>query len=166
MKLFYIVMDGAVKLLGGVFLVSVLGVSSVTPVSAEIYKWRDSNGVMHFSDHPPAEAEHETVNITPASVVKSSDVEKNDSAPTTPKDKVDKPHVVMYATSWCPYCAQARKYFKENSIAYTEYDVEKLPRRMREFKKLGGTGYPLILIGQNEKMQGFSVAGFERRYYK
>lgn len=68
--------------------------------------------------------------------------------------------VVMYATSWCPYCAKARAYFGRKGIAYTEYDVEKSPTANAEFRRLGGRGVPLILVGR-EKMSGFSEAGFD-----
>lgn len=68
--------------------------------------------------------------------------------------------VVMYATSWCPYCAKARAYFGKKGIAYTEYDVEKSPAANAEFKRLGGRGVPLILVGR-EKMSGFSEEGFD-----
>jgi glutaredoxin len=68
--------------------------------------------------------------------------------------------VVMYATSWCPYCAKARAYFGKKGIAYTEYDVEKSPSAKAEFRRLGGRGVPLILVGR-EKMSGFSEEGFD-----
>ena len=32
--------------------------------------------------------------------------------------------VVMFATSWCPYCAEARGLFEKNGVRYTELDIE------------------------------------------
>lgn len=54
--------------------------------------------------------------------------------------------VVLYATTWCGYCKEARKLFKENDIDYFEYDVEKSEEGREQFDKLGGKGVPLILI--------------------
>lgn len=68
--------------------------------------------------------------------------------------------VVMYATSWCPYCAKARAYFKRTGTAYTEYDIEKSASARAEFKRLGGRGVPLILVGK-ETMSGFSERGLD-----
>jgi glutaredoxin len=68
--------------------------------------------------------------------------------------------VVMYATSWCPYCAKAREYFARTGTAYTEYDIEKSADAHAEFKRLGGRGVPLILVG-NQKMAGFNELAFE-----
>jgi glutaredoxin len=72
----------------------------------------------------------------------------------------DTPAVVMYATSWCPYCAKARAYFAQGGIAYVEHDVEKSAHARAEFKRLGGHAVPLIVVGR-EKMNGFSEVGFE-----
>jgi glutaredoxin len=66
----------------------------------------------------------------------------------------------MYATSWCPYCAQARAYFGRKGITYTEYDIEKSATAKAEFRRLGGRGVPLILVGR-EKMSGFSEQGMD-----
>jgi glutaredoxin len=68
--------------------------------------------------------------------------------------------VVMYATAWCPYCAKARAYFKRTGTAYTEHDIEKSAAAHAQYKRLGGRGVPLILVG-DEKMAGFSELAFE-----
>jgi glutaredoxin len=68
--------------------------------------------------------------------------------------------VVMYATSWCPYCAKARAYFAKNGIAYVEHDIEKSAAGNAEYRRLGGRGVPLILVG-TEKMSGFSERGLD-----
>lgn len=71
--------------------------------------------------------------------------------------------VVMYATSWCPYCEQARNYFREQGIPYVEYDIEKNEEARRAYKAFGGRGIPVIFVGKR-RMNGFSVAGFNRIY--
>lgn len=68
--------------------------------------------------------------------------------------------VVMYATSWCPYCAQARAYFATNGIAYVEHDVEASAAAHAEFRRLGGRGVPLIFVG-DERIDGFNELAFE-----
>jgi glutaredoxin len=68
--------------------------------------------------------------------------------------------VVMYATAWCPYCAQARAYFARNGIAYVEHDVEASAAAHAEFRRLGGRGVPLIFVGE-ERIDGFNELAFE-----
>jgi glutaredoxin len=71
--------------------------------------------------------------------------------------------VVMYATAWCPYCAKARAYLKRTNTAYVEHDIEKSAEAHAEFKRLGGRGVPLILVG-SEKLRGFNELAFESAY--
>lgn len=71
--------------------------------------------------------------------------------------------VVMYATSWCPYCQQARNYFRERGIPYVEHDIERDADARREFKAFGGRSIPVIFVGKR-RMDGFSVDRFRKIY--
>lgn len=71
--------------------------------------------------------------------------------------------VVMYSTSWCGYCRQARRYFKSKGIKYVERDIERSRLAKRAYDRLGGNGVPLIVVGEN-KMSGFSARKFDRLY--
>lgn len=71
--------------------------------------------------------------------------------------------VVMYATSWCPYCQQARNYFHQQGIAYTEYDIERDAAAKKRYQVFGGRGIPVIFVGKR-RMNGFSISGFNRIY--
>lgn len=138
-----------------------------TSCFAEIHKWTDENGIVHFSAQPPSKGDSKQINVD---VVQASSSGFSVSQPlvnsaSTKKNKQKAKKIVMYATSWCPYCQKARDYFIKNGLKFTEYDVEQDESKMRKFKRLGGSGYPLIMIGKDQQMQGFSVSGFERRYY-
>lgn len=62
----------------------------------------------------------------------------------------------IYTTSTCGYCHQAKAYMDQRHIAYTEYDIERDPARFRDFRKLGGQGTPLIVVG-GEVLHGFEA---------
>ena len=72
-------------------------------------------------------------------------------------------NVVMYSTSWCGYCRQARRYFKSKDIKYVERNIERSRLAKRAYDRLGGNGVPLIVVGAN-KMSGFSTRQFDRLY--
>jgi glutaredoxin len=59
------------------------------------------------------------------------------------------PHVVLYATSWCGYCAKTRNLFRTLRLQYTEYDIEKDRAAYEAHMRLGGPGVPVIVIGQD-----------------
>lgn len=54
--------------------------------------------------------------------------------------------VVLYATEWCGYCQKTRQFFKENNIAYTEYDIEKSSDAKNNYDQLKGKGIPVVVI--------------------
>jgi mycoredoxin len=60
----------------------------------------------------------------------------------------------LYATEWCGYCARTRAFFKENNIAFREFDIEKSDDAHAQFKRLGGNGVPLVLIAE-EAIHGY-----------
>lgn len=126
----------------------------VPPVSAQVYKWVDKEGRVHFSDRKPPAGKGKKVTVK-VNTVKM--VSHGSSATDTGGS------VIMYATAWCPYCEKARQYFKKKGIAYIEIDIEKDKAGKREYDRIGGSGVPLILVGK-KRMNGFSAAGFERMY--
>ena len=42
------------------------------------------------------------------------------------------PKVLMYATSWCPYCARARELLRRKEIDFQEIDVDEFPEARAE----------------------------------
>ena len=57
--------------------------------------------------------------------------------------------VVLYATSWCGYCAKAREFLESNGIAYREFDIEKSREGRKQYNELGGGGVPILVINDN-----------------
>lgn len=129
--------------------------------AAELYRWIDNNGRIQVGPVPPSNVKAERL-----------DVGNNAAAPLLPSavkpkvaDPALKPPVIMYATSWCGYCRKARTYFKQNNIAYIEYDIEKDKAAFQRYKKLGGRGVPVITVA-DKTIFGFSPAKFEAVYLK
>ena len=68
--------------------------------------------------------------------------------------------VVLYGTASCPHCAKARAYLKQHHIAYTDFNLHDNEKAVRDFKQLGGTGVPLLLVGER-RITGFDQATLE-----
>ncbi len=131
---------------------------SAKPISAEIYKWVDEEGKVHFSDQPPSAANVERLDVQ---INTYTSPEVTDVAQDLGADK----EVTMYGASWCAVCKKARKYFRAKGIAFVEYDIEKSSKGKRDFKRLGGKGVPIILVG-GKRLNGFSQGTFEKLYNK
>lgn len=129
-------------------------------VSAEIYKWLDEQGRVHFGDRPPAEKKQEPVQLE---INTYSAPEIVYTSPELQKKKNRVPKVVMYGAQWCGICKQARAYFKKNKIRYKEYDIDKSEEGRTQYRKLNGRGVPIILVGKS-RMNGFSAAHFDQLY--
>ncbi len=52
---------------------SLLCVALATPATAEIYRWTDANGAIHFSDTPPKQKRHASVDVRPTVTVPMSE---------------------------------------------------------------------------------------------
>lgn len=143
------------------FLISTLYIVCLD-AQAEIYRWTDENGQVHFGDARPQERESEKITVrvntyTSPSIENHSKIfDSNSKSPQGSKNI----KVVMYSASWCDVCKKARKYFKQNNIAFVEYDVETSEKGKRAFKKLNGKGVPIILVN-NKRMNGFSPNHFQ-----
>ena len=58
--------------------------------------------------------------------------------------------VTIYSTPTCVYCNAAKKFFSQNNVAYTEYNVaEDQERRKEMIEKSGQMGVPVIGIDGN-----------------
>ncbi len=66
-------------------------------------------------------------------------------------------NVTIYTTPTCPYCNQAKDYFNENDISFTDYDVSENREKAKEMiEKSGQRGTPVIDIN------GEIVVGFNK----
>lgn len=64
-------------------------------------------------------------------------------------------NVTIYSTPTCHFCQRAKAFFKENDIAFTDYNVlEDEEKRQELVTKSGQMGVPVIFIG-DEMVIGF-----------
>ncbi|MBI4451349.1 glutaredoxin family protein [Candidatus Woesearchaeota archaeon] len=72
-----------------------------------------------------------------------------------------KPKVTIYTTPTCPYCHQAKEFFKENKVAFKEVNVA-ADRKAAEdmIEKSGQMGVPVIDVG------GQIIVGFDKAALK
>jgi len=129
---------------------------------ADLYKWVDQNGKIHYGDSPPENVQLKKITGNVSSF-SSVSVETFVYDPKLITRRKKSREVIMYSTSWCGVCKKAKRYFKSKNIPFTEYDIEKSEKAAREFKKLRGRGVPVILVG-DQRMNGFSAKNFDRIY--
>lgn len=64
---------------------------------------------------------------------------------------MSRPKVVMYATSWCPYCARARELLEAKGVALEEIDIETRPEARQEMttRSRRGTVPQIFIAGKH-----------------
>lgn len=124
-------------------------------VSAEVYKWVDEHGRVHYTDQSVGITDHAIAIDLPVNTY---------TAPQILNSAFRNSGVVMYSASWCTVCRKASKYFRQKDIAFTEYDIERSEKGRREYNKLGARGVPVILVG-DKRLNGFTEEAFNKIYY-
>lgn len=71
-----------------------------------------------------------------------------------------KSQVILYGTTTCPFCKEARSYLKSKNISFVDYDVNLHEQGQKDFEKLNGEVVPLILIG-DRKISGFDLQAID-----
>jgi glutaredoxin 3 len=65
------------------------------------------------------------------------------------------PKVIVFSTPTCSFCNQAKRYFKDKNIRFTDVDVSKDQSAARDMMlRTGQKGVPVILIN-NKPIIGF-----------
>ena len=127
--------------------------ATIGVVNADLVKWVDAKGKVHYSNSKPAHAKRSTtLGIRPAPRVSSTE-ESTDSLET----------VDLYTTSWCPYCAKARAFLRANNIPFIDHDIEKDPMAAQRKRQLDSSysGVPLAVI-KGQLVRGFSENNYQR----
>ena len=65
--------------------------------------------------------------------------------------------IKVYTSSTCPYCVMAKEYLAEKGLEYEEKNVQTDKAARQELMKMGYTGVPVVVIG-DEEIVGFDKA--------
>ncbi len=154
-------------------LVMALLLSISLPLYAEeVHRWVDADGNVHFSDQMPEQVAPEKVQTqvidNRINTFTSIEVTASDFLGAREQARIDKANsrgksVVMYSAVWCGVCKKARRYFVDNGIPFSEFDVETSQQGREDFERLGGRGVPIILV-DDARMNGFNAARFAQLY--
>ncbi|MES2150655.1 MAG: glutaredoxin family protein [Pseudomonadota bacterium] len=123
-------------------------------VQAQIYKWTDDKGVVHFSDTPPApdqklKVEEKTFSTGGAGAELPYELAR--AASNAP--------VTLYTASDCEVCDRGRDLLRARGVPFREKTVKSNEDQAR-LKEEGSEGQlPLLLVGRN-KLIGFEAGAW------
>ena len=129
-----------------------LGVLAMSAEAEGVYRWTDSSGKIQFSDRPPANREAAPVRIREQSFGGAGSVARGGTSQGC--------RIRMFVTQSCGYCRKARAYLNARGQTFQEIDVEQDAEGRAEFRRLGGKGVPVILVGE-QRMDGYGEGRLE-----
>ncbi|MES3023854.1 MAG: glutaredoxin family protein [Pseudomonadota bacterium] len=122
--------------------------------SAQLFKWVDAKGTVHFSDTPPPD-KAKTLKVKPFSGV--------DGGTPLPYElaQAARGHpVTLYTTASCVACDAGRSHLNARGIPFAEKTVT-TPEDQAKMAAAGGTGaMPLLLVGPS-KLAGFEAGAWD-----
>lgn len=123
------------------------------PASAgQIYKWTDEKGRVHIGDRPPSSVKAQPLKLR----INTYRGGMPDRSATQGRDMHKaREKVIIYTTKRCGYCRKAKAWMRQNSVVFSERDIEASSRARKEFEKMGGRGVPLLLVGK-QRINGYN----------
>jgi hypothetical protein len=111
---------------------------------AQMYKWKDAKGVVHYTDTPP-----------PANAVPLKAFSSAAGQPAMPAElaaAVQSRPITLYTTASCAACDQGRTLLQARGIPYTEKTVNSVADH-EALRRAGSAGQlPLLLVGRGKQI--------------
>jgi hypothetical protein len=128
---------------------------SAGSASAQLFKWVDANGKIHFSDTPPP------ATAKPAPLKNGSSVGNASSdMPYALSNAMRNYPVTLYTTGSCAGCDAGRAYLRGRGIPFSEKTVSNAGD-LAKLNAAGGDGnLPLLVVG-SAKASGYQQAAWE-----
>ncbi len=126
------------KLKCGLLLVLCAGAAS-----AQIYRWKDANGVTHFSDTPPA-------SLPATRIAPPVSAEATQALPFQLVLAIKDHPITLYTTAQCAACDQGRALLQARGIPYAEKTVGNASDHAALRQISGASQLPLLLVGRSK----------------
>ncbi|HRH80477.1 MAG TPA: glutaredoxin family protein [Thiobacillaceae bacterium] len=139
-----------------VLLLLMLTLPTQAVCAAQLYRWVDANGTVHYSDQPPPPSTKKVQRVGAQANVVETDKESY-----AMKQARQNSPVILYVTECGVPCKQARDFLGQRHIPFQTKNPENVPEDAIELKKLiGALEVPVIKVGSNFH-KGFEALSWE-----
>jgi glutaredoxin len=122
---------------------------------ADLYKWVDKSGGVHYSDQPPP---HDALKVEKKKIG-GNVIEGQDNFAL--RDAARKFPVTLYASDCGEPCNQARELLTKRGIPFAQKNPENSAEDAAALKKLvGGLEVPTLVIGQTSPLKGLQESSW------
>ena len=122
--------------------------------AAQVYKWKDAKGEVHYGDAPPPQGAQALAASARAPIDPSLPYELARAVRLYP--------VTLYTTTAtaCEACEQGRKLLRARGVPYTEKTIATLDDQQAQRRLTGKDDLPMLVVG-NRQLAGFQAAGWQ-----
>jgi glutaredoxin len=126
-----------------IILSALLALAVTAPASAEIYRWVDSAGHVHFGDQPPRDV-NRVQQLPNQPLPETTDAAKL-------RETADKKPVTLYTTNCGAPCDQATALLQARGIPFSTKYLDRDPEAVKAYRQLAGQALqvPSLRIGEN-----------------
>lgn len=127
---------------------ALLALSFALPAAAELYRWTDEQGRVHYSDLPP-----------PPSIKKMQRIRAPGTSADAPRIR---PPVVLYSADCGATCEQAAQYLRQRGVPFSLKNAQKDPAAADELRKrTGAFEVPVLFVGESMQ-RGYSPGVWDK----
>jgi glutaredoxin len=120
------------------------------PAAAEIYRWTDERGQVHYSDQPP-----------PANIKAMTRIAVPNAAPAG-EAAVARPPVVLFSSACGATCDQAADYLRQRGVPFTLKSVDKDRLHAAELRqRTGAFEVPVLFVGESMQ-RGYAPTAWDK----
>jgi glutaredoxin len=134
---------------------ALLAVAGAAAAQAQIYKWKDTRGQVHYGDTPPPQGA-QTLQVAGQAPSPSAAA----AMPHELTQAVLRHPVTLYTTARCDACDQGRSLLRARGVPFTEKTVSTQDDQQAQRRQAGTDELPLLLVG-TRKVVGFQAAGWQ-----
>jgi len=131
--------------------------AAAATAGAQMYRWTDKDGKVHFGDSPPPGARDVRKKGQPAA---SSSAPSQNLPFATQQAMKDFP-VTLYSTPGCEACDQARKLLNARGVPFKELSVNSEKELKDLMSAVGSNSVPSVLVGPTV-LKGFEEGAYNR----
>jgi glutaredoxin len=138
--------------------VILVGLTAAAPVAAQYYKWVGPGGAVTYSDRPPP-AGTDAVSLGTMSTAARRD---DSDLPAALRDPASKHPVVLYTSTQCAPCQQARAHLARRGVPFTERTIAS-SADADAFRRAGfqEASVPALAVG-GERSVGYEASAWDR----
>lgn len=132
---------------------ALLVAAGAAAAQAQVYKWKDAKGQLHYGDAPPPQGA-QTLQMAGQAPAAGS------AMPYELTRAVLQHPVTLYTTARCDACDQGRSLLRARGVPFTEKTVATQDDQQAQRRQTGKDELPLLLVGTRQ-VAGFQAAGWQ-----